>query len=299
MEENYLLAKWLNNDLSATELAEFEASPEYATYQKIKTHSAHLEVGAFDGDQLLNKVLKQQKPAPKVVALFPKWLFRIAALFVLSLGIAYTMYHFVSQTTTAGYGETATLELPDHSKVVLNSGSTIAYKKWQWDTHRNLKLQGEAYFRVAKGKRFEVATSLGKVTVLGTQFNVKARENRFDVTCFEGRVKVNYKDQQILLTHGQSVTFENGIANNSITTESSPDWLQQEIAFHAEKLQRVIAEIERHYNVTITLKNVHTTALFTGKIPTKTLDVAIQIIAKTYNLKMSKVAPNKIIFEGK
>ena len=36
MKKNRLLAKWLNNDLSADELAEFKASPDFEKYQKIK-----------------------------------------------------------------------------------------------------------------------------------------------------------------------------------------------------------------------------------------------------------------------
>ena len=42
--------------------------------------------------------------------------------------------------------------LPDHSEVVLNADSEITYKKSNWDTNRKLELQGEAYFKVAKGK---------------------------------------------------------------------------------------------------------------------------------------------------
>ena len=122
----------------------------------------------------------------------------------------FCLKNFVPQTQTANFGEKTTFSLPDNSEVVLNSGSEINYKKWNWDNNRRLELKGEAYFRVSKGRRFEVQTSLGKVSVLGTQFNVKARKNRFDVVCYEGRVKVNYANTQIILTHGQSVTFENG-----------------------------------------------------------------------------------------
>ena len=39
MKKNRLLAKWLNNDLSQDELAEFEASPDFEKYQKIKNKS--------------------------------------------------------------------------------------------------------------------------------------------------------------------------------------------------------------------------------------------------------------------
>ncbi|MBX9808439.1 MAG: FecR domain-containing protein, partial [Flavobacteriaceae bacterium] len=173
------------------------------------------------------------------------------------------------------------------------------FKKWNWNNHRSLDLQGEAYFKVAKGEKFEVETSLGKVTVLGTQFNVKARKNRFDITCFEGRVKVNYKDKEIILTHGQSVTFENGNQVNITATSLQPEWLENKIAFTKEKLPNIIDEISRQYNVTISVKSGYSDELFTGKIPTDNLEIALQIIATTYNLETKKIDTKKIIFEKK
>ena len=181
----------------------------------------------------------------------------------------------------------------------MNSGSEIEYKKWNWDNHRNLELDGEAYFRVAKGKKFEVKTNLGKVTVLGTQFNVKARKNRFDITCFEGRVKVNYKDKEIILTPGKSVAFENGKQLNLLVDTQKPEWLENKIAFNKENLSNILDEIQRQYNVTIEVQANYSNELFTGKMPLDNLDVALQIIATTYHLEPNKISPNKIIFEGK
>jgi ferric-dicitrate binding protein FerR (iron transport regulator) len=152
---------------------------------------------------------------------------------------------------------------------------------------------------VAKGQKFEVQTNLGKVAVLGTQFNVKARKNRFDITCFEGRVKVNYKDKEIILNHGQSVTYENGNQINASVTSQKPEWINNVIVFNKEHLRNILDEIQRQYNVTIDVKNESTNELFTGKIPTNNLDVALKIIATTYHLEPKKIKAEKIIFEGK
>jgi transmembrane sensor len=298
MEENYTLAKWLNNELSETELATFMATPEYAQYEKIRNYSAQLKAPDFDEDKILGNILKSEKKAPKVIPLYKKWLPRVAAILVLGLGIAFALQNFVTQTQIAENGAKTTFSLPDNSQVVLNSSSQIEYKKWNWDNHRNLELQGEAYFKVAHGRKFQVETNLGKVTVLGTQFNVKARKNRFDVTCFEGRVKVNYNTVQLVLTHGQSVTFENGKQTNINTNSSKPEWLENKIAFEKEELQNVLDEIQRQYNVTIDLKNPQK-ELFTGQIPTDDLEMALQIITKTYGLNSKKIANNKLLLEEK
>jgi transmembrane sensor len=299
MGENYILAKWLNDELSGEELAEFEASPDFDKFQKIKNYTAHLEVGDFDEDKVLTNVLLHKKATPKVIPLYKKWMVRVAAIFILGLGITFVMKNVIPQSQIAEYGKTTSFCLPDNSEVVLNSGSEIEYKKWKWNVNREIELEGEAYFRVAKGSRFEVKTNLGKVAVLGTQFNVKARKNRFDITCYEGRVKVNYANTQIILTHGQNVTFENGIQTNSNVNSLKPEWIDHQIAFNKERLNNLLDEVQRQYNITIELHSKNNSALFTGKLPSKNLDVALQIIGTTYNLNVKKESNNKIIFEEK
>lgn len=299
MKKDRLLAKWLSNDLSQDELAAFQASPDFEKYQKIKEYTNHLEVGDLDENAMLINILKQKKMAPKAIPLYKKWSFRVVAVLVIALGITYTLKVFVPQKQTADNGEKTIFSLPDDSKVVLNSGSEIHYKKWNWDNNRHLELTGEAYFRVSKGRRFEVQTNLGKVTVLGTQFNVKARKKRFDVVCYEGRVKVNYEDIQILLTHGQGVSFENGKQHKVKINALKPEWLDGQISFNKENIETILDEIERQYNITIELNVKDTSSLFTGKLPSDDLDVALQIISTTYHLKAKKISKNKIILDEK
>lgn len=299
MKKNHLLAKWLNDDLSEDELKAFEASPDFEKYQKIKKYTDHLAVEDFDENNMLSNILKTKKETPKVIPLYRTWLFRSAAIFVLALGIMLAFRMLVPQTETAALAEKTTFSLPDDSEVVLNSGSEIQYKKWNWNKNRHLELQGEAYFKVAKGRRFEVETKLGKVAVLGTQFNVKVRKNRFDVVCYEGRVKVNYANKEILLTHGQGVSFENGNEIKMQTASLQPEWISNQIHFYKENIRTILDEMERQYNISIELKTNDTVSLFTGKLPAKKLDTALQIISTTYNLKVEKVSNTKIIIDKK
>lgn len=299
MEKNYNLSKWLNDELTDAELAAFKTNPDFEKYEKIKNYAAQLRVGDFDEAKMLENILTAKKASPKVVPLFKNWIMRVAAVLVLALGITFAIQNFSTENQLASNGKKTSFLLPDNSEVVLNSGSEIEYRKWNWNNNRNLELKGQAYFKVAKGQKFEVKTSLGNVTVLGTQFDVKARKNRFDVTCFEGRVKVNYKDKEIILTHGQSVSFENGKQMNSTVNSLKPDWLENKMSFSKEKLTTIIHEIQSQYNVKISIKPLHSNELFTGKIPTDNLKIALQIIATTYNLEIKKVDENKIIFEEK
>jgi ferric-dicitrate binding protein FerR (iron transport regulator) len=298
MEENYELAKWLSGEMTESELKAFQSTPEYNTYAKIAAYSSQLEVPGFEVSELYKKIVKERSQKGKVISLKRHWLLRIAAVIVIGLGLLFVMENFTSQKEVAYNGKKTTFNLPDNSEVVLNSGSEIEYKKWGWKSNRKLDLKGEAYFRVAKGRKFEVETNLGKVTVLGTQFDVKARNNRFDVVCYEGRVKVNYNDKQIVLTPGKSVIFVDGKQINSKSDVTKPEWLENKIAFNNENLSQIVDEIQRQYNVSIDVKSNFSDELFTGKIPNNNLDIALEIIATTYHLEIKKISTNKIIFEG-
>ncbi|HSN49103.1 MAG TPA: hypothetical protein VLR29_10095, partial [Flavobacterium sp.] len=108
MKENYLLAKWLNDELTEAELADFKADPAYEKYEKIKNYSAHLDVPDFDAEKILEKVVGQKKTTAKVVPLYKNWLFKVAAVFVFSLGITFVVQHFDSQTHYALNGKRTT-----------------------------------------------------------------------------------------------------------------------------------------------------------------------------------------------
>jgi ferric-dicitrate binding protein FerR (iron transport regulator) len=123
----------------------------------------------------------------KTIRLQHNWLLRIAAVLVIGIGLFFASVPMQTTTELTQNKMQKTFLLPDDSEVTLNSASQIEYKKWNWTDHRELQLEGEAFFKVTKGQTFDVLTRLGKVTVVGTQFNVKARGDRFEVICFEGK----------------------------------------------------------------------------------------------------------------
>lgn len=298
MEENYLLAKWINEEMTNAELKEFKQSDDYHLYEKIKNYSTSLETSSFNENKILATILSSKKSTPKVISFYNNWFVKIAAILVLAFGLLFTFNTFSNEKYIAKNGEKNNFLLPDNSQVFLNSGSQIEYKNWNWEDNRTLNLTGEAYFKVAKGKKFEVKTSLGKVTVLGTQFNVKARKNRFDISCFEGKVKVNYNNQEIILTKGKTVSFEN---NNKIIdkniTNTIPFWQNNEMAFQSDKITTIIEELQRNYAVTIDFSKIKSDQLFTGKIPMNDINVALKIIASSYHLQLKKVNDSNYIFE--
>lgn len=298
MKKNYELAKWLAGEMTEKELQSFQNTPEYATYAKIAEYSSQLKAPDFDADLLYQNTIKNKKSTPKVISFYQSKWFRIAAIFVALLSLSFFFKTTITSTEIAENGQKTTFALPDNSQIVLNSGSQIEYKKWNWDNNRKLDLEGEAYFKVAHGKKFQVNTNLGTVTVLGTQFNVKARKNRFDVTCFEGRVKVNYDNKEVIITKGTSVTFDNEYFDRKHITAQKPEWTSNEIVFKKEKLQNIIDELERQYNCEIALIGSENEQLFTGTLPSNDIKTALKIINPVFHLKISKFDNSNIVLES-
>jgi transmembrane sensor len=301
MEEDVKLAKWLNGELGGAELEQFEQTPEYATYSKIKEFSAQLTVPQADMDSLYNRIQqnKYNTTAQPEVRRLSTWLPRVAAVIALAFGAVYFLYTGQTSTQLADNGKRQTFLLPDNSQVVLNSGSVAKYKDWNWSNNRHIELKGEAYFKVAKGQKFDVVTPEGTVTVVGTQFNVKARNGRLDVVCYEGRVKVESNGQAILLTAGQSVSYANG---HTIDLHGKPGqkpvWMSgSEVSFENETLEQVAAEIERQYNIKIEV-NTKTARLYTGPVPTNDIETALGIIEAHWTLNAAKTG-NNITLSGK
>ncbi len=79
-------------------------------------------------------------------------------------------------TVTAGNGEKADIMLADGSHVWINSGSSLTYNEGFNRKERNVYLEGEAYFEVAKDaeRPFIVRTGEMDIQALGTAFNVNA-----------------------------------------------------------------------------------------------------------------------------
>jgi|SRR6218665_1890614 len=295
MKEQHDLAKWLEGKMTESELAAFEKTAEFAEYDKIKKYSRQLQTPDFNSDLMFEKIIRHPKAKP-VVQMKTNWFLRIAAVLVIGLGV-FLAYDTFSQTSViTENGKTKTFLLPDNSEVVLNSGSEITYQKFGWNNDRKLQLKGEAFFKVTKGKTFDVITNLGKITVVGTQFNVKARNQRFEVSCFEGKVRVRNTTQTVLLTKGQRLTFEGNKKINSIPVKSQmPQWLQDELEFNTEKLADVITELERTYDISIKTEKIDLDEKFTGTIPSDNLELALQIVSSVYHLNHTK-NKNQIIF---
>lgn len=258
------------------------------------------------------KILDLKKPAPSVARKsFWSDSYRWAAAAVLLLGLATLIYQFryntnALQTVIAQNGQRESIELPDGSRVQLNSGSEIQFYKNFADSARAVRLSGEAYFEVYHDNRpFYVNTGNAQVRVLGTKFGVRARDEQTQVTVREGRVSLRglraAPATAIQLTANQTSVCQQQnppTPPKTIDADQALSWLEGKITFDQTPLTEVIAELERVYNVTIELANP---ALgqntITGSFHNKPVTSVLASICLTTNLQYRNEETKFVIAE--
>jgi len=300
MQENYL-AKWLSNELSEEELREFKNSEEFASYQKLKDVSSSLMAPEFDSDKALQRLKNEHiKNAPKVISLNPfKKFLRVAAVIAVLLAGSYFYIDTLNEKVTTEFAERSEVVLPDDSEIFLNADSQISFSEKKWDKKRNVDLKGEAFFKVAKGKKFTVSTDQGTVTVLGTQFNVENRKGFFEVTCYEGLVSVSHKNEELKLPAGNSFLVINGKIISTATPDGkSPSWMNNESSFESIPLKYVFAELERQFNIKVTTENIDTNLLFTGSFNNTDLNMALKSISTPSQTHYKIDGDNVLFYAG-
>ncbi len=128
------MARWLAGELTEEERVEFEASSEYAEYQRLAEGLDAFQKPIFDKEALREKVwhgIQNQKPS-KVVRLKPLYYtVGIAASLLLLFGL---FFNQVSYETD--FGEKLVVELPDGTKVNLNSKSSLKHDRFFWNGNK-------------------------------------------------------------------------------------------------------------------------------------------------------------------
>ncbi|HEY8733841.1 MAG TPA: FecR family protein, partial [Puia sp.] len=112
-------------------------------------------------------------------------------------------------------GARTKLLLPDGSQVWLNSGSRLNYSNVYNETLREVDLEGEAYFDVAKvaGRPFIVHASSLNIKAVGTVFVVKSypQDETIEATLLRGIIEVSRKDfpdgPKIILKPNEKLIF--------------------------------------------------------------------------------------------
>lgn len=165
---------------------------------------------------------------------------------------------------TAAMGSVIRYELPDHSVVWLNAGSSLRYPTVFRKDNRNVELKGEAYFEVEADRErpFYVNTSGGlSVYVYGTKFNVAAYEEDDCIETVLERGKVNVitpNRETMVLLPGEQLHYEKQSqkwTKNKVDVYEKVAWKDGKLIFRNASLEEIFKRLSRHFNVDIQFDN--------------------------------------------
>lgn len=233
----------------------------------------------------------EEKPQVKIVSL-GRIMLRVAAsiLILIATGGSIWIWGFGEVEIYSPKGQHLAHLLPDSSRVQLNADTRISYNKALWFINRKVKINGEALFKVKKGKRFDVVADLATTSVLGTTFDVYARNGKVKVSCIEGRVSVrnNSSNDRVILTAGlHTQTRQNMMVEPAKTIKHEEvSWTFGEFYFNNTPLNEVIREIERQFDVRVDCESA-INRYYTGYFNNKDLNDALRLVCIPMDMSYS------------
>jgi len=183
--------------------------------------------------------------------------------------------------------------LSDGTQVWLNSASNLRFPFAFVGTTREVYLNGEAFFKVAKNAvhPFIVHTGQTDVKVLGTQFNVNTyKTNIITTSLVEGSVSTYGKNNQKLLLHpGYQAVYAPaaGFLTQPFDADIELAWMHDMYYFHDTKLHDISEVLLRWFDVKVVFDDpAKADESFSGVIQkNRPIEVFIQNIQESAGVK--------------
>lgn len=194
------------------------------------------------------------------------------------------------------------IKLDDGTKVWVNAETKLKYPVVFVGDRREVVLEGEAFFDVAKNEKpFIVKTSFGDVRVLGTAFGISAyaSEPESYTTLVRGKVSVEREGIKpvVILPGEQVVTFKDGkMIKQEVDVEEFVGWKDGIYVFKEKSLGEIMKTLERWYNISVDFQEKSLVDLpFTGNLKRyDDINVFFDALTRTGDMKY-RVEGNQVI----
>jgi ferric-dicitrate binding protein FerR (iron transport regulator) len=265
---------------------------------------------APNAEQILQR-LRDRIDTPLVLTPVPSqnWFsqpMRWAAVFIgallLSVGAfySYRLLYPTDLVQQTAYGKTCKLRLPDGSIVTLNGNSRLRYApNWASGQTREVWLDGEGFFHVThqpNHERFIVnLPNKLKIEVLGTEFNVLARESRSKVVLNNGKIQLDVGKQakeKLVMKPGD--LFYADISTKvyyrkHVDAASQSAWLTGKLKFDGTSLEEVAQMLEDTYGVTVIIADTDLRRqTLSGTVPNQSMQTILNGLSTVFDLHITQ-----------
>ncbi|QGY47011.1 DUF4974 domain-containing protein [Maribellus comscasis] len=301
-----IIGNFITGKESANEMEKLHSwineSPENEAKFKTLTDEREIarNIDAFESIDIERawKKYEEKNVAIKLRKQILRW--RLAASIILIAGLSGSLLSYfnrsdVSEETTPEFftsvvtenGQTSRIVLPDSSVVWLNSQTTLSYSNKFSIENRNIKLDGEAFFKVQRNEEIPLIVSCGnlKVKVLGTEFDVCSfpADDKVNVILEKGKIElthVNNLFQPLDLRPGHMAQFDEQkkiLSLQKVDTYEYTSWKDGVLIFKDTPMKEVISKLEHWYGVEI---NVNTPDVYDLVFNATIVDESLEEIFK-------------------
>ena len=238
-----------------------------------------------------------------------RYLLRTAAAIIILVAIGtlvYTMFLNKPLVTKEYSQEVARKEvqLADGTVITLNRNSSIAFPEKFTSGNREVKLEGEAFFKVAKDPQhpFIVHANGTTIKVLGTSFNIKIRGNEMvKVSVLSGKVAFQSESQHdklIQLEKGEQGVFLNTsqyINKQRYTDENFLAWETGIITFNNTSLADAVQVLSEYYGKPIEVNPELNGRSITVTFNNLPLAETLEILKMTLNIQSENLSGKVVL----
>lgn len=255
-------------------------------------------------EKIHQRISARREPAVRRIS-FSRWKVAAAAIIILiaGAGILSLLRKPVKQLLVTSGTQRKTVTLPDGSIAYLEPGTTLKYTGNYGKEQRIVTLAGEALFNVQQDDAhpFIVASSLISTKVLGTSFNMEARNiTEAKVVVLTGMVQVEAKgeedqeDKEVILTANKGAVYNKAthLLQMSDATDDARFYSQKQqgrFIYDGEEIIKVVNDLQRFYNTEIKVDGRIQHCAFYGDVNiVDDLEKALDLIAVSLNAKIDK-----------
>ncbi len=164
------------------------------------------------------------------------------------------------------------LELPDGTVIWVNSESSVRFPERFSRTSRDVYLDGEAYFKVAKNDACPFRVHIGdrEIEVVGTTFNVSAYNDDvlWHTTLVEGAILIGKAENKIQMKPSERLVLNRLTQREELQQVNSrlyTSWVDGKFYFIAYTFEEIVKKLERWYDFQMIYTNkAIKTRIFTG-----------------------------------
>jgi len=359
---NGLIARYLDNKCTSEEKNQLyellTSSDNEKSFKEVifshldEMHSADYENQSVDFEKIYNELLSEIKRretrAAESQRLQKRTIIKRLVYAGISIAAVFCIAFFLgtvsnqpqkiissAQKATIGYieikapfGARSEVKLNDGTVVMLNAGSSIKYRSDYNTLNRDLILEGEAYFKVAKNTDLPLVVNAGNINIkaTGTEFNVKAYsdEGIIETTLVDGEVEIsqngkNIKDRVLVLEPKQKAIYayqtdqitlekikeieplavkppdiitDKLLVSPKTDVEQATAWTMNKLIIRRENLESLCTKLQRKYNINFVFRDEEIKKhRFTGVLLDETLEQVMDVIKLT--------APVDYVLDGK